>query len=60
MPYYTLTDIILGKSMNWNDKKVALQFSINNVFGIDYQAIAWQPMPGRNYQVLIRLDLTMK
>ena len=60
MPYYTLTDIILGKSMNWNDKKVALQFSINNVFGIDYQAIAWQPMPGRNYQVLIRLDLTKK
>ncbi len=60
MPYYTLTDVIAGRTFKWKERKVALQFSINNIFGIDYQAIAWQPMPGRNYQLLIRLDLTQK
>ncbi len=60
MPYYTLTDVIAGRSFKFKEKKVAIQLSINNIFDIDYQAIAWQPMPGRNYQLLIRFDLTSK
>lgn len=49
LPYYTLSDLTLGKAFKWNDQFLQLSFAVMNVFNTEYQAIEWRPMPNRNY-----------
>jgi iron complex outermembrane receptor protein len=57
LPAYWLNDLQLGKK--WIMKKVdfQLQAKINNMFDVQYQAILWRAMPGRNFEVTLKLDL---
>jgi iron complex outermembrane receptor protein len=57
LPAYTLHDVSLGKKVMLNKWEAEIQFKVDNLFNIDYQAILWRAMPGRNYKVLIRLHL---
>jgi len=61
MPYYMLSDVTLGSNYKFkNNKSLTFQMNINNLLDVDYQSIAWQPMPGRNIELLIKFDLTKK
>jgi outer membrane cobalamin receptor len=57
MPDYFIQDVSLSKKFVKGVCSGELQFSVNNILGIDYQAIAWQPMPGRSFEVLLRLGI---
>ena len=54
---YWLNDLQLGKK--WIMKKVdfQLQVKINNLFDVQYQAVLWRAMPGRNFEVTLKLDV---
>jgi len=54
MPGYNLSNIFLGKSFHMKDFMLSLQVEINNLFGLDYQSIAYRPMPGRNFAITIK------
>ncbi|MDT8394001.1 MAG: TonB-dependent receptor plug domain-containing protein [Bacteroidales bacterium] len=58
MPAYFLTDLSLKKQFNTKHMKYRLTARVNNIFDIEYQVIAYRPMPGRNYQ--LSLQLTFK
>ncbi|MEA3503744.1 MAG: TonB-dependent receptor plug domain-containing protein [Bacteroidota bacterium] len=55
MPAYFLTDFSVGTKSNIWKTDCSIQFKINNVFGKDYQVVAWQPMPGRSFSVSMKI-----
>lgn len=60
MPAYQLTDSGLGMLFPFKEHSFSLQLNVNNLFDIDYQAIAWQPMPGRNMEIQIKYNFIRK
>ena len=56
MPNYSLSSLSIGKQVTLNKNKLLVRFSIHNLFNRQYQAIAWRPMPGRNYVLTLRYD----
>ncbi|MBE0647681.1 MAG: TonB-dependent receptor [Bacteroidales bacterium] len=60
MPGYNLSNIFLGKSFQMKDFMLSLQLEINNLFGLDYQSIAYSPMPGRNFGITLRGNFKKK
>ncbi len=56
MPSYQLIDVSSGLILNTNKKQYVFQFSVCNIFDVNYQAIAWQPMPGRNYELILKIN----
>lgn len=52
---YLLSDISLGRSICKD--LVTLNFKVNNLFNINYQSVAFRPMPGRNYVFQINFKL---
>lgn len=50
LPGYFVDDLRIAKRLKWGKSLFDLQFSINNLTAQNYQVIAWQPMPGRNYR----------
>ncbi len=44
---YTLHHVSLGKQI----KKFYAEFKINNITDVEYMAVLWRPMPGRNYEI---------
>ncbi|MDD4149030.1 MAG: TonB-dependent receptor plug domain-containing protein [Bacteroidales bacterium] len=57
LPAYSLHDIYLGKEMFVFGKALEVQFRINNLFDLDYQAILWRAMPGRNYKIFVKISI---
>ncbi len=52
---YLLSDISLGRSL-YKDI-IDLNFKANNLFDVNYQSVAFRPMPGRNYVFQINFKL---
>ena len=50
LPAFTTSN--LTATYNWQHKwaKIVLQANVYNVTNESYEAIAWRPMPGRNFQ----------
>tara|TARA_B100001063_G_scaffold235522_1_gene254148 strand:- start:2288 stop:4123 length:1836 start_codon:yes stop_codon:yes gene_type:complete len=57
LPYYTLSDLSLGKAFKWKDQSLQLSFAVMNVFDTEYQAIEWRPMPNRNYLFTLKYKI---
>ncbi|NQU33116.1 MAG: TonB-dependent receptor [Bacteroidetes bacterium] len=57
LPGYTLNNMSVGKSISIKKSKFELRFKVNNIFNIDYQAVLWRAMPGRNYEISISFKL---
>jgi hypothetical protein len=36
---------------------VEARFKVNNLMNVEYQAIQWRAMPGRNFEINIQLKL---
>lgn len=56
MPAYSISDIMAGRNFKLKKYKFCLQLCVNNLFNKDYQAIAWHPMPGRNYYLMLKME----
>ncbi|MCX6285818.1 MAG: TonB-dependent receptor [Bacteroidetes bacterium] len=56
MPWYSLSNIIFGKSINLHNFVISLQVKVNNLFDVDYQSVTNWPMPGRNYSLTVRFE----
>lgn len=51
LPSYSLNDLSLISDFRINNSRLSIKLSVNNLFDIDYQSVAWYPMPGRNYLI---------
>lgn len=49
LPAYQLVNLGIGYS--WQN--LHLDIKVNNVFDVDYQAVMWRPMPGRNLELVV-------
>ena len=54
LPSYKLSDLSLSYAYKKGSNRAEINLFIGNVWDIDYQAIAYHPMPGRNYFLNIR------
>ncbi len=57
LPHYQLLDLELGKTWNFGKQSLSASFGINNALDAEYQAIAWRPMPGRNFAFSLKYYL---
>ncbi len=57
LPGFILNNLKAGFRFNINDDPLELHLSVNNLFNVGYQIIAWQPMPGRYYSFGILFNL---
>ena len=57
LPAYCLNNISIGKRWFMSKIDIDLRFKVNNLFDVDYQAIQWRAMPGRNFEINIKLKL---
>ncbi len=55
LPGYLLCDLLAGIAMEKKKMNIDLNFRISNLFNINYQAVAWHPMPGRSYAISLLL-----
>ena len=44
---YTLHHVAVSKQI----RKFNVEFRVNNITNVDYQAVLWRPMPGRSYEI---------
>ena len=47
LPPYFVNNLEMGTMLKIKDNPCSLSFTINNIFNVSYQNIAWYPMPGR-------------
>ncbi len=57
LPSYKLSDLSLSYAYKKGSQRAELNLFIENMWDIDYQAIAFHPMPGRSYFISIRYFL---
>lgn len=56
---YSVCDLSIGKRVFFGIRKkinVDIQFKINNIFNVNYQAILWRAMPTINYQLQVKCN----
>ena len=56
LPAYLLNDAAIGKQWQINRVGLEARFKVNNLFDMDYQAVLWRPMPGRNFELMIKFN----
>lgn len=57
LPYYTNTDVSVGKKVKMASHSLNLLLTARNLFDREYQAIQWRPMPGRNYMITLNYQI---
>lgn len=57
LPGYTLNNISMGKKFSLKKIKLDIRLKIYNVFDINYQAVLWRAMPGRNYEISLNCKI---
>ena len=58
LPGYYLTHLEAGKDFYFNNQQIGLSFRVNNITNCQYQVIEQRPMPGRSYEMTVRLNLS--
>ena len=51
LPGYMLNNIGAGKIWERQKTNFEIRVQINNLFNVNYQAVLWRAMPGRNYEL---------
>jgi iron complex outermembrane receptor protein len=57
LPGYILNNIITGAKINFKGNLLDLNFTIDNLFNVSYQTIAFYPQPGRSYSIKLLLQI---
>ncbi|MCD7973853.1 MAG: TonB-dependent receptor [Candidatus Azobacteroides sp.] len=55
-PWYT-HDLTIGRSFVWNKTAGRLSAEVNNIFDQQYDVVLNYPMPGRNYKLILKVEL---
>jgi outer membrane receptor protein involved in Fe transport len=55
-PYY-MNDLSLGRSFDIGNFEASVELKVNNLFNETYRTVLYRPMPGRNYLLVLRLDV---
>lgn len=55
-PYY-MSAVSIGKNFEILGKALGIQLRVDNLFNESYQTILWRPMPGRNFNLIFRLEI---
>lgn len=58
LPPFFISDVQLNKSFPLGKSVLELGVGVNNIGAANYQLIAWQPMPLRNYSFFIKYKFT--
>ncbi|MFA6924551.1 MAG: TonB-dependent receptor plug domain-containing protein [Bacteroidales bacterium] len=53
---YNIGNVILSKVFVYKDYDFTIDFHINNVWAQSYQVMQYYPMPGRNYQIGLKIN----
>jgi len=56
LPAYLLNNTAAGTKFNFRETLLDVRFQIDNIFNVNYQAIAYYPMPGRSYSLKLLLQ----
>jgi iron complex outermembrane receptor protein len=54
LPPFFISDVQLNKCIPLGKSELELGVAVNNIGAANYQLIAWQPMPLRNYSFFIK------
>ncbi len=57
LPGYTIANLVLSKEILISGQQLGLSFQVANLFDKEYQAVQYNPMPGRNYKVSIQFNI---
>jgi outer membrane cobalamin receptor len=60
MPWYAITNVGIGKSIQWKTHDMNISLHCDNLLDIDYQSVAWQPMPGRYFELSLKYKFIKK
>jgi outer membrane cobalamin receptor len=55
-PWYT-HDMSVGKTWNYKNSRCKLTAEINNIFNQQFEVITCYPMPGRNYKLVLKVEV---
>ncbi len=58
LPSYLLSNLTAGSVLSVGQSTFDLSLSVNNIFNIEYQSVAYYPMPGRSFLLKLKLHLT--
>jgi iron complex outermembrane receptor protein len=58
LPGYYLTHLEAGKDFYFDYQQVGLSFRVSNITNCQYQVVESRPMPGRSYEMTVRLNLS--
>ena len=58
-PYY-MNDLGAGKGFRMKNLSLSLEFKVYNLFNETYHSVLYRPMPGRNYMLVLLIDLFKK
>jgi vitamin B12 transporter len=57
LPGYMLNNLIAGLKLNLKGNSLDLNFQVDNLFNINYQTIAYYPLPGRSYSLKLCIQI---
>jgi iron complex outermembrane receptor protein len=55
-PYF-MNDISAGSSFHLKRADFSLELKVNNLFNENYHTVLYRPMPGRNYQLVFKIQI---
>ena len=56
LPVVHLTGISISKSLKLKSTKLFLEFKVDNIGDVQWQSVAWMPMPGRSYTLNVNVQ----
>lgn len=56
LPGYYLTHLEVGKDFYFSNQQIGLSLRMNNITNCQYQIVTQRPMPGRSYEMTVRLN----
>ena len=57
LPQYMLNNMSVGKKIQLRHADFDIRFKIYNIFDVDYQAVLWRAMPGRNFELSLSFGI---
>lgn len=54
---YYMNSLSLGKKFRWKKVSLSTQLKIYNLFNETYHSVLYRPMPGRNFMLLIMIEI---
>jgi len=57
LPGYMLNNLTTGFRLNLRNNIIDLSFQIDNLFDVNYQTIAYYPLPGRSYSLRLLVQI---